>query len=232
MARRFHPDTQTNPDLADLADKIEATFIRVNEAFEVLKDPGRRASYEAMLPRDSFQPPAAPPTAAPAPDAGATPAAPPQAADATPPGMAVVGGQVAELLGKANQHFKKEEYWDAIQILEPAIAHTEGKLKSKARLLLAKAYAKNPKWVKRAEEEIRELLAEDPRYAEGYFHLAMIYKEKGLASRARSMFKKVLALNPEHERAREELGPEPEDEPAQEKKGPGGGFLKRLFKNE
>ena len=97
----------------------------------------------------------------------------------------MIGGQrVAELLGKAAQHFKKEEYWDTIQTLEPVIPMTEGKVRSKARTLLAKAYAKNPKWVKRAEEEIRNMLSEDPKYADGYYELAKIYKAKGLASRS------------------------------------------------
>lgn len=230
MARRFHPDTQTDPNLADMADKIEKIFIKINEAFEVLRDPSKRGDYEAMLPRSSgFQPPAAeapsPPPAAEAPAQDSR--------TSTPPATPVIGGQrVAELLGKAAQHFKKEEYWDTIQTLEPVIPMTEGKVRSKARTLLAKAYAKNPKWVKRAEEEIRNMLSEDPKYADGYYELAKIYKAKGLASRSRSMFKKVLKIQPDHPGALQETGPITPEPAAKDDPKAKGGFLNRLFKSD
>lgn len=234
MARRFHPDTQTDPKLADLADKIEAIFIEVNTAFEVLRDPSKRANYESMLPRSSgFQPPGAEAEVA-APETSSPPAEASQDSGArTPPARPVVAGQaLAERLGKAAGHFKKEEYWDAIQTLEPVIPMTEGKVRCKARILLARAYSKNPNWVKRAEEEIRDVLREDPKYADGYFELAKIYREKGLASRSRSMFKKVLEFVPDHAEALKEVGtvtPEPVEAGQPKAKG---GLLKRLFKSE
>ena len=227
LARRFHPDTQTDPNLGDLADKIEKIFIRVNEAFEVLRDPSKRANYEMDLPRGTPQPTDEPtdetPAQAPAPGSGtSTP-------QATP---AMSGQRVAEMLGKAAQHFKKEEYWDAIQTIEPIIPMTEAKVKSKARTLLARAYAKNPKWVKRAEEELRNLLLEDPKNADGYFELAKIYKEKKLASRSRSMFKKVLEIAPDHPEALQEVGPITPEPTAKQDPKAKGGFLNRLFKSE
>ncbi len=229
LARRFHPDTQTDPNLADLADKIEKIFIKVNEAFEVLRDPSKRANYEAMLPRSSFQPAGG--TAPPTPTRADAPA---QSSDtSTPRAQRALGGQqIAEMLGKAAVHFKKEEYWDTIQTLEPIIPMLEGKVRSKTRTLLAKAYSKNPNWVKRAEEEIRNVLNDDPTYADGYYELAKIYKEKGLASRSMSMFRKVLELAPDHAGALEEIGPITPEPSTKPEPKPKGGFLNRLFKSE
>src|SRR6185503_16313768 len=36
LAKRFHPDTHHDPLLKDLRDKLEAVFIRLGEAYEIL----------------------------------------------------------------------------------------------------------------------------------------------------------------------------------------------------
>src|SRR5204863_351488 len=38
LARRFHPDTHHDPNMADLRDKLETVFIRLGEAYEVLRN--------------------------------------------------------------------------------------------------------------------------------------------------------------------------------------------------
>ena len=49
MAKRFHPDVHHDEALHDLRDKLEAVFIRLGEAYEVLRNPRMRASYERQL---------------------------------------------------------------------------------------------------------------------------------------------------------------------------------------
>ena len=49
LARRFHPDVHHDPALADLRDKIEAIFVRLGEAYEVLRNPRIRAKYESQI---------------------------------------------------------------------------------------------------------------------------------------------------------------------------------------
>jgi curved DNA-binding protein CbpA len=212
LAKRFHPDAHHDPALADLADKLEAVFIRLGRAYEVLRNPRSRSSYEADL--------AARAPRAPAPGVPTTPEAPP------PVDPELEARQAEEAYRRAERHFDKEQYWDAIQLLEPALSAAQGKHKHKVRVLLAKAYLKNPKWVKRAEEQLQTVVKEDAANVEAHFLLGTIYKAGGLKSRALHAFQRVLELKPDHEKAAAELVdlvPEDSEPP------PSGGLLKKLF---
>ena len=46
FARILHPDACRDPGLDDLREKREAVFMRLSEAYEVLRDPASRAAYE------------------------------------------------------------------------------------------------------------------------------------------------------------------------------------------
>ena len=210
LARRFHPDVHHDPALSDLRDRLEAVFIRLGEAYEVLRNPRTRASHEAEL-------------SARAPRTPSQPAAP-----EPPAGDPVLEMRIAaESIRKAEMHFLEEKYWDAIQLLEKAIPAVDGKLKQRARVLLARAYVKNPKWVKRAEDVLQTVVREDARNVDAYFQLGELYRNGGLRSRALTMFRKVVELKPDHEEALVQVATlTPQDtEPPQE----GGGILKKIF---
>jgi cytochrome c-type biogenesis protein CcmH/NrfG len=108
-------------------------------------------------------------------------------------------------------------------------------MKQKGRVLLARAYLRNPNWVKQAEQVLLAATQEDPAYAEPFFVLGTIYKGSGLRSRALSMFRKAVELKPEHEEAAAEiqsLAPDPDPEGQAEESPPSGGLLKKLFRRE
>jgi curved DNA-binding protein CbpA len=66
LAKRFHPDAHHREAvLEDVRDKLEAVFIRLGEAYDVLRNPRARASYESSL--KTRAPTAPPPVAAAAP---------------------------------------------------------------------------------------------------------------------------------------------------------------------
>jgi Tfp pilus assembly protein PilF len=91
---------------------------------------------------------------------------------------------------------------------------------NRGRILLARAYAKNPNWVRRAEETLQDVVREDPSNVDAHFELGLLYKAGGLSARAQAMFRRVVELKPDHREAAAELGPG----------GPaGGGLLKRIF---
>jgi tetratricopeptide (TPR) repeat protein len=210
LAKRFHPDTHHDPNMADLRDKLEAVFIRLGEAYEVLRSPRSRAAYESELASRAPRPAPAPAAAAPSP-------APAPAMD---PALAL------QSVRRAEKHMEQEKYWDAIQLLEAAVPVLEGKQKQRARLDLARAYTKNPNWVHQAEETLHEVVRDDPKNPEAYLALGRLYKAGGLRSRSVGMFRKVVELRPDHEEALTELaalGPEPESGEDS------GGFLKKLF---
>jgi Domain of unknown function (DUF4388)/DnaJ domain len=212
LAKRLHPDVHTDPALADLHDKLEAVFIRLGQAYQALKD---------VKPKPSA-------IARPAPAAPAAPAGPPEP---TPPAVMDVR-QIHETLHKADKAYEAEKYWDAIQLVEGVLPHTEGpgippKYTSRARVTLAKCFVKNPNWVRRGEEQLQRVLEKEPKNVEATYLLAGIYKAGGLKSRAISLLRRVVELRPEHEQAVADLDAllltEPPEPPPTE------GFLKKFF---
>lgn len=205
MARRFHPDAHHHAGLADLGPKLEAVFIRLGEAYEVLRHNHSRASYDRTLPSPAAAAPPPPPVAAPDP---------------------VQDQKVAaENVRRGEKHLAEARYWDAIQLFESALEHVDGPLKQRALLGLARALLRNPNWVKRAEETLQELLRVAPRHVDGLTELALLYESTGLKSRALTAFRRVLEVQPDNEQAlvkTAELSPPAPPEP-------GGGRLKKLF---
>ena len=220
LTKRFHPDAQRDRRLEDMHDILEAIFIRVQEAWEVLGEAKSRASYEAssgIVRRPRTARPAgerAPsvPGIAPSPP----PSRPAPAPDYVPP---------EEVLYQVRQLLAQARYWDAIQILESTLPGMEPRTQQhRGRLLLARAYSKNPNWLRRAEETLQQLVREDPTNADAHFELGMIYKTSGFPTRAQAMFRRTLELRPGHKEASAELGI-PTDTGT-----PRPGLLKRLFK--
>ena len=208
LARRFHPDVHHDPALADLRDKIEAIFVRLGEAYEVLRNPRIRAKYENQI--------------TPAKDAAAVPAAP-----ATPIDPVQEAQEAAASIKRAARLVSSEMYWDAIQVLEPAVLRAQGKPRQEGRVLLARAYMKNVNWLKQGEELLLEVLKEDTKHVEAYLLLAQIYRDQGLKARAAHMLRKASELLPDNNDIRAELEKLTDHEP--EAAAGRSGLLKRLF---
>ena len=123
----------------------------------------------------------------------------------------------------ARQHFEAERYWDAIQVLEPLLPQAEGATRTQARLLLAQAYIKNPRWRKRAERIALELVRECPQLAPAHLLLAEVYRASRLVARSRAAYERVLALQPGNEEATNGLAeldpPPPQSPPASRLRG-------------
>jgi curved DNA-binding protein CbpA len=240
LAKRFHPDVHHGASLGDLRDKLEAVFIRLGQAYDTLRDPKKRGDYEERLGRSRPRPPQGTaqatgqgPGAAPAPE-------PPPPRDLEEEARVAEEAlrKAAKLLEvakgleqeKPNEPEHQRLTYDAIQLLEPALAVLEGKQKLRAQVLLARGYSKNPKWAKRAEELLLASSRENPTSADPLALLGSIYAARGLKARALSMYKKVLELKPEHEEAFKYVAENstPEDTPEQE--GGGGGLLGRFFR--
>jgi hypothetical protein len=132
------------------------------------------------------------------------------------------GGQDAEWLAlmgqfehqadltRAETFVAIERYWEAIQLLEKILPRLRrADMKQEARVLLARAYLHNPKWVRRAEETLQCALDEDeaegPPSVEALFLLGSIYARQGLKRRAEALLRRALALQPDHGPAAAEL---------------------------
>jgi tetratricopeptide (TPR) repeat protein len=186
LAKRFHPDVHHDEALHDLRDKLEAVFLRLGDAYEVLRNPRIRLSYERQL--------------------GPVPGQ--EGAGIAPSGQddpEALARQAEEAIARAARAVAEERNWEAIPLLETSIGRVEGLLKQEGRVLLARAYAKNPNWVKQGEELLHTVIREDPYNVDAHFHLAAIYRAGGLKSRAQAMLRRVLELDPGHEDARAQL---------------------------
>jgi curved DNA-binding protein CbpA len=229
LAKKYHPDANRDARLQDMHDIMEAVFIRIGEAWEVLGEARSRASYEARSGIVRRTTPGggdgkaqsasgeAGGSAAPSPQASGSARPAPPERDYVPP---------EEILFKAKLMLSQARYWDAIQTLEGALPYMEPRANQhRGRLLLARAYSKNPNWLRRAEEILQALVKEDPTNAEAHFELGTVYKSGGFSARAQAMFRRALELRPNHKEAAAELGivlRPPGSEP--------GGILSRLFK--
>ena len=210
LVKRYHPDMRREAYLEDLQDVLEAIFIRVGEAWEVLGDAKSRAAYEARLG----------PVPGPSRESGPQRPSPEEPVAEEEEVVEGLGTTPEETLTRARILLGQAQYWDAIQILETAVPHLQQQDQHRGNILLARAYAENPKWVHKAVETLQDVVGEDPDNAEAHFELGRLYKASGLTARARAAFRRVLELRPGNAKAAAELG---EQEPEE------GGLLRRLF---
>ena len=195
LARPYHPDAPLDPSLEDLRDKRSAVFIRLGEAYETLRNPTSRTPLRECLPSAARAPPR---SATRAGGAAASSAAAARRPRAIPPLDVELAGLE---LAKAQRLMTEEKYWDAIQVLEPAIPRMEATASRRARVLLARAYMKNPKWRHRAEELLGDVVREAPDSPEPYLVLGELYRGAQLRARAAAMYRKALQLSPRNEEA-------------------------------
>lgn len=216
LARKFHPDAVGDHETDAVEQKARAIFLRVSEAYQVLRGTSSRARYQEKLARFGNPNPGGPPPLAVVPrvDAVATPsvaAVPPMAAAPEPPAPEPLRTEhaplqdVAIVLREAEEHLAAGRPWEASVCLEEVLARAKGPMRQRAHLVLARALAKTPSGARRAETELKAALEEDPGCVEAYLGLGQLYRDKGLAARAEAMIRHVLSLEPRNARALQEL---------------------------
>jgi hypothetical protein len=189
LESRYDPDTQSDPELVPLRRQLEAIRARLNDAVHVLGDPRRRDAYESALAVAQVQ----------AELLGSTESA--SALDVTELDF----GAAEEVLAHAEAEFAEGRAWDALQAVDAVLVGLSGRLRLRALLLKARVYAKNPNWLKEAEEQLKEILVAQPANVDALFLLGGIYKEVGFAARATATFRRVLELRPRHAGALDEM---------------------------
>jgi serine/threonine protein kinase len=210
LAKALHPDSCRDGSLDDVRGERDAVFARLSAAYQVLRDPLTRAEYEGTLPAPKTAP-ASPPRPAPATARAAAsasplhPAAPPRTSAPVQPTEVDARLQPEHVVQAAARDFEEGRYWEAIQQLEPVVVRATGRARRDARLLLARAYLRNPRWNRRAEAVLRSILDDDACDVEAALLLAGIYREAKLPARARSVYRAVLASVPGQPEAARQL---------------------------
>jgi tetratricopeptide (TPR) repeat protein len=211
LARRYHPDAQRDPALQDLRTKLNDVFVAVGNAYAVLKDAAARDRYERSMSLRMAPPPR---VSAAAREAAASVSSPASRADEP----------IEARLIRAEEALDAQQPWEAIRLLEEAVAAAGGALKRQAQVLLGRAYADRER-PREAEKVLLEVLQADPLSVPACLLLGRIYRERGMGKRARGMFERALEIDPAQEEALRELaslGAEPAPPP------PGGSLFSRL----
>ncbi len=171
LAKRFHPDVHHDASLGDLRDKLEAVFIRLGEAYDVLRDPKRRGELRgAARPLQAARGPA-PAAAAGRGRAGGAGAA--RRRRATPRKRRASPRRRCARRRScwSRQDLEQEKPNEPSTSGSPTTRSScssrswtsvQGKSRLRAQLLLARGYSKNPKWAKRAEELLLDASRERP----------------------------------------------------------------------
>jgi tetratricopeptide (TPR) repeat protein len=175
LARRYHPDVFREAGLKDLQPKAEVAFFRVNDAYRALSAPAPRA-----VPARS----------------DAAPEAPARPADAF---------GFEEMLAKGRQLLADSKAWEAAALFEAAANGGEGRMRVRARVLLGRALLQIPDREKAAEKELLAAAKDDPTHVEAHYLLGTLYRRRGLGTRAASMFRRALELDPAHRAALAEM---------------------------
>ena len=164
LVKSFHPDTRSDPALADVEPMGEAVFLKLSEAYEKLRTRTSRQDYAASLPVRVVR---------------STETLPPPSQ--TPPGILGIGEEMEaqtetahvswlalQSLRMAESSFKAGQFGQCIRYAESALPNLEGYDAMRAKVIRARAMAKNPKWVKEAERAIQEVVKEHPSAHEAY----------------------------------------------------------------
>jgi tetratricopeptide (TPR) repeat protein len=211
LARRYHPDAQRDPAFQDLHTKLNDIFVAVGNAYAVLRDAPARDRYERSMDlRKSGTPRVS--------------AAVREAAAFVSPPASRADEPIEARLIRAEEALDAQQPWEAIRLLEEAVASAGGALKRQAQVLLGRAYADRER-PREAEKVLLEVLQADPLSVPACLLLGRIYRERGMGKRARGMFEKALEIDPAQEDALRELAAlaaEPAPPPS------GGSLLSRL----
>jgi hypothetical protein len=128
------------------------------------------------------------------------PAPPPPAAGSEEPPR-----DPADIIREAEGLLAQRRLSEAVERVEPVLSRLEGPLRTRASILLARGYMADPQGRPRAEAVLLDLVREAPGCTPAYYFLGTLYRRDNQLDRARSMYRKVLELEPGHRGAKGEL---------------------------
>ncbi|HUL79375.1 MAG TPA: J domain-containing protein [Vicinamibacteria bacterium] len=211
LVRRYHPDQSRLTD-AELREKAQAIFIRINEAFRALgasdaptRGPRRSGGGPKEVPRGGEGRAASRATAR---LLKATATSSAGSADDD-----VAEGQrrrkrverVEGVLKEAEALLDRRDSEGAVEALHEVLVQSEGPHRRRARLLLARAYCADSRWQRYAVQLLREMVQEAPEDADALALQGALFHREGLLARAETTLVRALASDPGHGLARAQL---------------------------
>lgn len=180
LAKKYHPDHYQKPELADIKPKLDFIFAELSNAYDNLKLPPSRASYDAKLLESR--------------ESGNSSSS---GGGQTHPAAIDAAGQqkIAELSFRQGRgYFENQDFWSAILALRQSVRLMPEV--PRYRYWLAMSLSKNPKWRREAEEHFQKAIDLEPFNAANYLGMAMMFQEVGMFLRAESLLKKAQQVAP------------------------------------
>jgi curved DNA-binding protein CbpA len=200
LARLYHPDRLRKPHLEDILGDLEGMFAAITEAYNTLSNAVSRAAYDHELRQ-----------------AGA--------GGRKRDGQdRVSAARDAYLRGR--KAAEAGQLYEAIRLFEVAVENDPSRPEHFHHLGVCQG--QNPRWRKKAEENLLQAIKMNPSSVAGYVELARLYRKGGLERRCLEMYEQVLRWDPEHREALAETAA------ARDATGGSGGgsLLRGLFRKE
>lgn len=179
----YHPDRTREVHLRGLRRELAEIHDAIQEAYETLINPEKRARYAEGLKTNTLQTPEE------------------QIQDdrrqRARRELARANMQRAQTLVRAG------DFGAAVQLLDESV---RAEPNSESLLLLARLEQRNPMWTKRVLEHLRQAVTMDPQYTEAWLELAAFWGKKGQPERQRQCLEKILAYDSAHAEAARLLG--------------------------
>jgi curved DNA-binding protein CbpA len=184
FAKLYHPDRAREPHLLSLRNELAQIYSAVQEAYDALGNPEKRAQYEQTL-RDS--------------------SSSSERIDAYKDEqrrLAARGALVDANVSRAKELARAGDVGMAVHLLDQAV-----RLNPRAETLLALARLefKNPMWSQRALDHLKHAVALAPDFTEAWLELANFWGTRNKPERQRQCLEKILEYDPHNEDVKETL---------------------------
>jgi curved DNA-binding protein CbpA len=190
LAKKYHPDRYHQSVAPDLKAALDNIFAALSQAYDTLKVPATRASYDARIIKTAVE------------EKSAFTSEKTVSSQPTAPGTPQQ--KLADLNYRQGRgHYEQQDYWSATQAFRQSVRMEPEN--SRYRYWLGMALTKNPKWRREAEEHFLKAISLEQFNAANYVGLASLYKEVGMLKRAESQLKQALQISPGDKAAVEAL---------------------------
>lgn len=175
-AKKYHPDRLGEASNPELREKANFVFARINKAFEVLSDEGKRREYDMKGYKEI------------------------QNAEKTTENLVEKANIYYR---KAKTLYSQQRYRETASLMEESIRNDPNK--ASYYLLLGLAQSNIPNLRRVAEKSFQKVIELEPWNPEPYAALGLLFQYEKMEKRAENYYKKALGIDPEHELAKKRL---------------------------
>lgn len=180
LAKEYHPDRHLRKDMTNLKNELEALFVRITEAYNILIDEEKKKEYDISLATRQIK----------------------HKEKEESREDSINKARAQFIIGKKNMD--KGNHWGAADAFRWATRLDPHKAQYFS--FLGYALSHIPRRLHEAEENCKKAIEMEPSNPEHYLNIAKIYKRAGLENKANMNFEEALKWDPENEAALTELG--------------------------